>query len=388
MRIGPLGFDDYEKRVRRFQQELKKAEIDLFIGYSSECESATSRYLSGFWPFFDFVAILVPAEGELALVTGGPESLEFAKESSFTKNIFINPLLVETSAPQWVIDVEGENFSKIIPKVCSKRPNRVGIGNYNIFPGVLLEDVKEALSGCELVPADDVLLRVQAIKEDCEIPFILKAYEISESSLKKALSSAKPGMHEWEIEAQARSNMVLSGAEGMPYPSWVCSGPNTRLSLARSTNRAISENELVQLTIGTKYMGYCGNMCRPFAIGKFPEPAKKLADVALEAMYFVLDKIKPGVNSSDMFKGYYDILSKYGYETYTLYGPAHGTGSAEVEGLWLSKESDFMIEKNMLFNIDIWLSDNQYGLRFEDGILVTKDGVMELTNYRREVIVL
>ncbi len=388
MRIEPLKLKDYEKRIKRFQEELKRSDIDLFIGYSSECESATSRYLSGFWPFFDFAAVLVPAEGDMALVTGGPESLEFAKESSFTQNIFINPLLVETSAPEWVIDVEGENFSKIIPKVCAKRPNRVGIGNYNIFPNVLLEDIKEALSGCEIIPADDILLRVQAVKEDCEIPFILKAYEITESSLKKALAATKAGMREWEIEAAARSNMVLSGAEGMPYPSWVCSGPNTRLSLARSTDRAVSENELIQLTIGTKYMGYCGNMCRPFAIGKFPEAAKKLADVALEAMHYVLNNMKPGVNSSDMFQGYYNILSKYGYENYTLYGPAHGTGSSEVEGLWLSKDSDFIIEKNMLFNIDIWLSDNQHGLRFEDGILITKDGVMELTSYKREVIVL
>jgi Xaa-Pro aminopeptidase len=233
-----------------------------------------------------------------------------------------------------------------------------------------------------------VLLRVQAIKDEAEIPYILKTYSITEDSLKKALEASKAGMSEWEIEAIARSNMVLSGSEGMPYPAWVCSGPNTRLSLARSTEKTISKDELVQLTIGTKYMGYCGNMCRPFAIGKFPEPAKKLADVALEAMHYVLDNIKPGVNSSDMFRGYYNILSKYGYENYTLYGPAHGTGSSEVEGLWLSEDSDFIVEKNMLFNIDIWLSDDRHGLRFEDGILITEDGVRELTSYKREVIVL
>lgn len=116
----------------------------------------------------------------------------------------------------------------------------------------------------------------------------------------------------------------------MPYPTWVCSGPNTRLSFARSTDRAIEENDLVQLTTGTKYMGYCGNMCRLFVIGKFPEKAKKLAEVALEAANHVLQTIKRGINIPDLFNGYYKILSKYGYENYTLYGLAHGTDSAEV----------------------------------------------------------
>jgi Xaa-Pro aminopeptidase len=42
----------------------------------------------------------------------------------------------------------------------------------------------------------------------------------------------------------------------------------------------------------------------------------------------------------------------------------------------------------MLFNVDIWLSDGTYGLRYEDGVLVTESGVRELSGYRREVIVL
>ena len=71
-----------------------------------------------------------------------------------------------------------------------------------------------------------------------------------------------------------------------------------------------------------------------------------------------------------------------------LYGPAHGTGSSEVEGFWLARDADFTIQKNMLLNVDIWLSDGSYGLRYEDGVLVTADGIRELTSHRREVIVL
>jgi Xaa-Pro dipeptidase len=388
MRLKPLPSSEFAERVKKVQAELRREGLDVFVGYSSECESATSRYLTGFWPFFDFCTVVVPAEGKAVLVTGGPESLEFAKAFSQVPAIEVNPLLVETSAPEWVPQVTGESFKEILPRACGFTPKRVGVGNWNIFPFVLFEDLKKGAPGAEFVPSDELLIRVMAIKSDEEIPYIVEAFRITEEAMKAALSEAEPGKREWELEAVARSTMLVMGAEGMPYPAWVCSGPNTKQSLCRSTDRAVQRNELIQFTFGAKYMGYCGNMCRPFAIGKIPEDAKKLVEVALEATEYALKAIRPGRKASEVFGGYHDILARYGYENFTLYGPAHGTGHSEVEGMWLSGGAGFTIQPNMLFNIDIWLSDGNVGLRFEDGVLVTPSGIRELTSYRREVIVL
>ncbi|MHB1346974.1 MAG: M24 family metallopeptidase [Candidatus Humimicrobiaceae bacterium] len=386
MRLNPLPSSEYARRISGLQKELKDNAIDLFIGYSSECESSSSRYLTGFWPFFDFAAVAVPVEGEAALLTGGPESYEFAKDFSSVPAIFINPLLVESCAPEWVPKVNKMDFTEILSRICKSKPKKIGIGNWNIFPHTLFKAINESLPGAELVPADNLLLNVQKIKSENEIPYIVEAYHISEEAMKVALDSVKPGMKEWEIEAVARTKMLSMGAEGMPYPSWVCSGDHSRLSLCRSTSKTIEKNELVQFTFGTKYMGYCGNMCRPFSIGKIPKSARSLMEVALEAFHFALDKIKPGIESSQVFDGYKKILSKYGYENFTLYGPAHGTGSSEVEGFWLAESDNFVIKPGMLFNIDIWLSDGFNGLRYEDGILITGSGLRELTSYRREII--
>jgi len=388
MRLQPLPSSEYALRVSRLQEELKREGLDVLVGYSSECESSTTRYLAGFWPFFDFAAIIVPAEGAAVLVTGGPESLEFAKAFSHVAEIRVNPLLVETSPPEWVPEVSGESFTTLLPRACGRVPKRIGVADWNIFPHVLFEDLRAAAPQAEFVPADDLLLRVRAIKSDAEIPYIVEAYRITEEALKAALSRAKPGQREWELEALARSTMAELGAEGLSYPAWVCSGPHSPLSLCRSTARAIQTDELVQLTFGARYMGYCGNMCRPFSIGEPPAAARKLMDVALEAMRYAICAIRPGVRASDVFDGYYQILARYGFESFTLYGPAHGTGSSEVEGLWLAKQADFTIQPNMLFNVDIWLSDGTHGLRYEDGVLVTRTGIRELTSYRREVIIL
>jgi Xaa-Pro aminopeptidase len=360
--------------------------LDVFIGYSSESESGTSRYLTGFWPFFDFACVVVPARGKAVLVTGGPESLEFARKFAQAGEIRVNPLLVESSPPDWVPQVSGESFATLLPDICGGTPRRIGVGNWNIFPHVIIEDLRKGAPKAELVPADDLLLRVQSLKTDAEIPLIIEAYRITEEAMKAALAAAAPGKTEWELEAAGRSVMLQLGAEGFPYPPWVCSGPHSPLSLCRSADRAIGRDELVQFTFGAKYRGYCGNMCRPFAIGRIPAPARKLVDAALEAMHFTLSAIRPGREASEVFRGYHGILSRHGYQEFTLYGPAHGTGHSEVEGLWLGQRAEFTIQPNMLFNIDIWLSDGVNGLRFEDGILVTRDGLRELTSYRREAI--
>lgn len=388
MRHDPLPTSEYADRIRRLQKEIEAEGLDVLVGYSSECESATTRYLAGFWPFFDFAGVVVPAKGDAVLITGGPESLEFAKAFAQVPEIVVNPLFVETSAPEWVPQVSGESFATILPRVCGRTPRRIGVANWNIFPHLLFEEMKLAAPKAEFVPADELLLRVQMVKTDAEIPYIVESYRITEEAMKAALAAAEPGKREWELEAVARAKMIQMGAEGMSYPAWVCSGDHSPLSLCRSSDRAIGRNELVQFTFGAKYMGYCGNMCRPFSIGEPPSAARKLMDVALEAMHCAIGAIRPGVRASDVFQGYYDILARYGFEEFTLYGPAHGTGSSEVEGLWLAKNAGFAIERNMLFNVDIWLSDGTHGLRFEDGILVTDTGVRELTSYRREVIIL
>lgn len=388
MRLNELNKEEYKKRTAILQKKLKENNIDAMIAYGSECESSTVRYFTGFWPFFDFVSLVIPKEGEPVLLTGGPESSDFAKEFSKVGNIKIHSLLVETSSPEWIRKENEYNFANIFNKIIKVKPKKIGITNWNIFPHVLFEDLRSACPDTEFIIIDDIVLSIKSIKSKEEIPYIVKAYEITEDAMKKAINNIKPGMKEWEVEAIASSSIFQMGAERLPFPVWVCSGYNTRLSLSRSTNKVIDRNELIQLTFGTQFMGYCGTMCRPLSFGKPRENAENLMNIGLEAINYALDNIKPGKLSSDIFQGYYNILTKYNLEKFSLYGPAHGTGSSEVEGLWLSKSSNFIIEPNMLFNIDIWISDGEYGLRYEDGILITENGLKELTKFRREVIIL
>lgn len=386
MRTPIIPDSDFARRIVRLQEEMMRLGLDVLVTYSSESEPASSRYLADFWPFFDFAGVVVPREGEPALVTGGPESYEFARQFSRITNVHIHPLFVESSAPDWVPTVSYENFAGILASVVRGPIRRMGVTDWNIFPQAIFADLIKAAPGAEIVPADDVLLRVRAIKSEYEVAAIRQAYWITEQAMIDVLTTAAEGAAEWELEARAHATMRRLGAEGTSYPIWVCSGPNTRQSLCRSTNRRIRRNELAQLTFGARHYGYCGNMCRPFAIGRAPERARQLMEAALEGVQGALRDIRPGVAARLVYQNYHDTLARHGFEQFTLYGPAHGTGTSEVEGLWLGAGSDTIIQPGMQFNVDVWLSDGEYGVRYEDGIFVTASGIEELTGYRREII--
>ena len=54
--------------------------------------------------------------------------------------------------------------------------------------------------------------------------------------------------------------------------------------------------------------------------------------------------------------------------------------------MWLGAGSETVIQAGMQFNVDVWLSDGVHGVRYEDGLFVTENGIEELTSYRRELI--
>ncbi|HCU22057.1 MAG TPA: hypothetical protein DF698_04050 [Candidatus Atribacteria bacterium] len=312
-----------------------------------------------------------------------------AKEFFRIKKILIHALFVETSAPEWVSDTEILDFSTIIPQIMGRiQPKKIAISQWNTFPYLIFQDLVKHLPNAEVVSGDEMLLRVRQIKSKEEIEVIAEAYRITEESVKRALEVVQIGVSERFLENEGRKVMLDLGAEGTSYPIWVCSGRNTSRSLCKSTDKLIQANELVQITFGARYQGYCGNMCRVFSIGEPDPKVKKMMSVALQSMEDALEIIRPGVLSTDVFKKYHDHLAKYGWEKFTLYGPAHGTGVSEVEGLWLSESNPFVIQPNMVFNIDIWLTDGEVGMRYEDGIVVTEKGIREFNPYRREIIIL
>ncbi|MGI6688856.1 MAG: M24 family metallopeptidase [Christensenellales bacterium] len=387
--IMQIARAEYDQRIQDVQQAMKDQGLDLLITHACGCESATIRYLTNFWAVFDFAGVLVPAVGKPILLTGGPESYDFARQFAQIDDVRIHPLYVETSAPEWDKPENAFTFPQILEELRSRGPiKRIGIANVNTLPQVIYREMMEGAGEAEVVSAERLMMQLRAHKSADEIKLLREACRITEEAMKDAFASIRPGVREWEIQAEWMAKALKMGAEGTSYPCWVTSGPNTFQSLCKSTDRQVQKGDMVQLSLGAKYSGYCGNMCRAVILGEIPKRHMDMVNVAYECVEQTIDLLKPGVPFATVYDRYQQTLEKYGLRGYTLYGPAHSTGLQECEDPWVDNRSDLVVVPNMVFNVDIWIADERYGVRIEDCVLITEKGNEQLTTWQRKPLIL
>lgn len=378
---------EYLNRIIKIQEGMDKQGVDLLVTHACECESSNVRYLSNFWAVFDFVGVLIPRKGSAMLLTGGPESYDFSVQFSQIDDIRIHPLYVETAAPEWDKPTNAYNYSIILEELSQRHPIKtIGIANQNIIPHAIMQDIEKAAGDARFVDAQKIINDVRVIKSDNEIAVLREAYRITEQAFMDTVDLIKPGIREWELEAQWRAGAYRMGAEGTSYPIWVTSGDTTYQSLCKSSDKQIVNNSMVQFSVGAKYSGYCGNLCRAVVLGNIQQKHEDMIKVAIECETEAIESMKPGVSFAEVYDKFQKRLSDNGFAGLNLYGPAHGTGLQECEGPWVDNRTNRMLEPGMVFNVDVWIADEQYGVRLEDGLVITDDGIEMFTGYRRELI--
>ena len=97
-------------------------------------------------------------------------------------------------------------------------------------------------------------------------------------------------------------------------------------------------------------------------------------EFGLRAHKFTFDLMKAGVEASSVAQKYYDWGCAEGWKDYMLYGPVHGLGIMETESPWIETTSKYKLQENMTYQIDTFFTGNGYGLRWERGCIITKDG--------------
>jgi Xaa-Pro aminopeptidase len=80
------------------------------------------------------------------------------------------------------------------------------------------------------------------------------------------------------------------------------------------------------------------------------------------------------------------LFRRRGYQDAFLYGPCHGLGMIEVEKPWMETVSDYPLAENMTFQVDTFLQDGDFGLRWENGVRVAANGVEMLSQSHMEII--
>lgn len=156
-------------------------------------------------------------------------------------------------------------------------------------------------------------------------------------------------------------------------------GPATNNAISRPTHNKIKKQEVIQVNIAARVGGYASSVGLPFSIGPLPARKKRLVEFGLEAHRKTMELIKGGKPAAEVVTDYEAWVKQQGFAQYLLYGPCHGLGMMEVERPWMESTSTYDLRANMTFQVDTFFYDEDFGLRWENGVRVTETGIEHLS---------
>lgn len=383
--VNEIQEAEYKKRIQRIQNILKEKKIDLFIAFGTDSEPQNIIYFSNFWPAFETASVVIPVEGEPILVIG-PESHTFAMDYSKINKIRKIQEHRESSEPEYP-GVELSTYEEVFYEAMNERAfKNVAIAGIPFVYMPVYEAIRKATGNGELIKADDIMINLRVIKSRNEIELMKRSAQITMKSFEALINNVKPGMEEVEAAGYIVGEMFHNRAENLAYTPYVLSGRRTSQAIGRASHKVIRKGEPVQFSCGCRFGNYSSSIGRPFCIGNMPENYKNLIKTGIELQKTVIGSLRADIKASTVFREYWDQLQKSGFSKYFLYGPCHGTGIMENEHPFLESDSNYILREGMAFQVDIFLGDENFGMRFEDGVVVKVDGVEEFTTKYREII--
>ncbi len=233
------------------------------------------------------------------------------------------------------------------------------------------------------------LNKMRAIKSEQELKFIKQAQSLTEQTLDYILPRIEIGKTEREIMLDMEFFMRGLGAEGVSFDFIVVSGKNSSLPHGVPTDKKIENGDFVTMDFGAIVNGYSSDMTRTVAIGNVTAEQKLIYDTTLEAQLKAIENIKAGAVCGDIDKIARDIIYNAGYKGCFGHALGHSVGIDVHESPNLSPNNKANLEAGNVVTVEpgIYL-ENKFGVRIEDMVFVTEDGCINLTNSKKELIII
>lgn len=376
---------EYRSRIEAFQANIRTAGLDACVVHANEADAANVRYLTEYWPTFEAAGVFVPADGKPILLIG-PESETYAAGRSKVADIHKMVEYRESAEPQYP-GVQVSTFKDVARAAMGNTPLRkIGLVGYSIMPLPVYMSLRDQFPDADLVKADHTFLPLRYVKSEAEIACIRRAYEISEIAVQAILDEIRPGMTELQVIGIAQREIYAHGGEYEGHALYCFCGPATNNAISRPTHNTIKENEVIQLNIGARVAGYSSSVGVPISIGPLPAHKQRLVEFGLEAHHKTIELMGAGRPAAAVVREYEDWVKERGFHPYMLYGPCHSIGMMEVEQPWMESTSAYDLEENMTFQIDTFFYDKDFGLRWENGVRVTRTGVEKLSSKFQKLV--
>ncbi|MEG2377871.1 MAG: aminopeptidase P family protein, partial [Clostridia bacterium] len=229
-------------------------------------------------------------------------------------------------------------------------------------------------------PQMDFACRARAVKDADEIASIHRAVDIADAALSELIPSVKPGVSERVVAAKLEYLMTKNGSERPAFETIVASGVRGSLPHGAPTDKKIMAGEMVTIDFGACCNGYMSDITRTLWMGEIPNESRRVWECVNEVLAECTKAVKPGVATKDLDKYQRDLFEKYDMAQYVVHSLGHGVGLEIHESPTVSSRSCSVLSAGMVITIEpgIYIPGN-CGVRIEDTVLVTENGVQPLT---------
>lgn len=239
-----------------------------------------------------------------------------------------------------------------------------------------------------------IMKELRAIKTPAEVAVIQQAIDITQNTFERLLKFIKPGVMEYEIEAEIWHSFLSQRATGPAYGSIIASGDRARILHYVFNNQECKDGELVLMDFGAEYGGYCADLTRTVPVnGKFTKRQREVYNGCLHLHNYAKSILKPGISIVDytekvgeeagkvfvklgLLKDEDIKNDKEAYRKYLYHGISHHLG-IDVHDLGTRTEP---IQPGMVFTIEpgIYIEEEQMGIRIENNVWITEKGNKDL----------
>lgn len=242
-----------------------------------------------------------------------------------------------------------------------------------------------------------ILKDVRAVKTALEVEVMQKAMDITGTAFRHLLKFIKPGVMEYEIEAEIFHSFLSQRATGPAYSSIIASGDRARTLHYVSNNQECKDGELILMDFGAEYGGYNADLTRTVPVnGKFTRRQKTVYNACLDLHNYAKSLLKPGITILD----YHDKVGEHAtqlflkigllkktdvknedpenraYRKYLYHGISHHLG-IDVHDLGTKTEP---IKAGMVLTVEpgIYIEQENMGVRIENNVWITRNGNKDL----------
>jgi Xaa-Pro dipeptidase len=358
-------------RLEKLQTWMKENNIEVSFVTSSE----NVFYLTGYYtnPHERLLALAVFQVEEPFLVCPGMEAHE-AKRSGWEHEIIgfsdiDNPW-------EMVLNSINKRISGVVKVAIEKE--HMNVERY--------EQLSMLFPKAAFVSAEEKLRKLRMIKDAKELKIIEEACALADYAVEFGVSEIKEGKTELDVLNAVEYALKKKGVTEMSFATMVLTGANAASPHGNPGETKIQKGDFVLFDLGVVVDRYCSDITRTVAYGDINDKQKEIYDTVLKAQLAALEVSKPGITAAEVDLTARRVISEAGYGEYFPHRLGHGLGIGVHEYPSMTETNQLVLEEGMVYTIEpgIYVPEVA-GVRIEDDVFVTADGVKILTKFPKEL---